>query len=208
MEQLYEGFVEKEINEAMEAQIIRKNPEFSLLLKEYYEGILLFDIMEKEVWKKASEDSTGQHQFFDTHVDKYAAGERAVSVIYSSGNVDLLLQLKKQIEQQDTIAIKASVNNKSIRQESGTFQQGDRPALAKVNWQPGVYESENNGIYYLVHIKEIIPPGVMTFEEARVQVISDYQDYLEKSWLVQLRKKYPVKINEKAKKQTFQQLKP
>jgi peptidyl-prolyl cis-trans isomerase SurA len=71
-----------------------------------------------------------------------------------------------------------------------------------------VYESENNGIYYLVHIKEIIPPGLMTFEEARVQVISDYQDYLEKSWLVQLRKKYPVKINEKAKKQTFQQLKP
>ena len=78
--------------------------------------------------------------------------------------------------------------------------------LQKVPWAKGVYSTENNGIYYLAWLKEILPPGFMAFEEARPQVISDYQTFLEKKWLEQLKKKHTVKVNEKGKKFISEQL--
>ena len=58
------AFVDKKINEAAGKSDYKKTPDFEMLLKEYYEGILLFDIMEKEVWKKASEDSSWAAEIF------------------------------------------------------------------------------------------------------------------------------------------------
>jgi len=63
-----------------------------------------------------------------------------------------------------------------------------------------LHEAESDGLFYLVEVKRLIAPGIKTFEEARAQVISDYQDYLEKNWVQGLRKKYPVKVNKKGKK--------
>jgi peptidyl-prolyl cis-trans isomerase SurA len=76
--------------------------------------------------------------------------------------------------------------------------------LGKIEWAPGLHEVENGGMYYLVHVEEMVPPGGLTFEEARPAVISDYQEHLEKVWLEKLRKKYPVKINEASKKYIFE----
>ncbi len=208
MEQLYNAFVEKCINDELEIQLIKSHPDFEMLLKEYYEGILLFDIMEKEVWKKASEDSLGQRNYFVAHAQNYSAGERAKTVIYTSGTAEIILPLKGYVDKNDTTNINKIILSKGARQEAGVFQREDRPALSKIEWKPGIYSTENNRMYYLVHIKEMVPPGPMSFEEARASVISDYQDDLEKVWLEQLKKKHPVKINEKAKKYVEDNLKP
>lgn len=206
IELLYNMFVEKSIGDALEIQIIKNHPEFELLLKEYFEGILLFDIMEKEVWKKASEDSIGQRKFFDAHQNKYLAGERVVTVMYSSGTSEIISTLKGYVEKNDSLNIQKIIQAKSARQEAGIFQKEDRPALSKVDWKPGLYTVEANRMYYLVQLKEIVPPGPLSFEEARASVVSDYQDNLEKEWLEKLRKKYPVKVNDKAKKNVVEKL--
>ena len=203
---LYNMFVENSIGDALEVQIIKNHPEFEMLLKEYFEGILLFDIMEKHVWKKASEDSIGQHKFFDAHHGKYLAGERGAAVLYSSGAPDVISALKGYVEKHDSVSIQKIIQSKTARQETGVFQKEDRPALSKIDWKPGLYSVETNRMYYLVHLKEIVPPGPLSFEEARASVISDYQDNLEKEWLEQLRKKYPVKVNDKAKKNVVEKL--
>jgi peptidyl-prolyl cis-trans isomerase SurA len=206
IEMLYNMFVEKSIGDALEVQIIKTHPEFEMLLKEYYEGILLFDIMEKEVWKKASEDSIGQRKFFDAHPDKYVVGERGAAVLYSSGASDVISTLKGCIEKNDSVNTQKIIQSKSARQEAGVFQREDRPVLSKIDWKPGLYSVETNRMYYLVHLKEIVPPGSLTFDEARAAVISDYQDSLEKDWLDRLSKKYPVKVNDKAKKYVLEKL--
>jgi peptidyl-prolyl cis-trans isomerase SurA len=69
-----------------------------------------------------------------------------------------------------------------------------------------VHSAENNGIYYLAWLKDILPAGLMSFEEARPAVISDYQGFLEKKWISQLKKKYRVKVNGKGKQYILQQL--
>jgi peptidyl-prolyl cis-trans isomerase SurA len=207
IEQLYNAFVEKSVNEALEAQIVQNHPEFELLLKEYYEGILLFDIMEKEVWRKASEDSLGQRKYFDSHAGKYTAGERVDAILYSSGTASSISTLKGFVEKGDTASVGKFIQSKGARQEAGVFQREDRPVLAKVEWKPGLYSIENNRMYYLVRILKMVPPGALTFEEARASVISDYQDSLEKEWLALLKKKYPVKVNAKAKNYVVEKLK-
>ena len=203
VEQLYNSFVEKKISEAQEIDIIMSNPDFVMLLNEYYEGILLFDIMEKEVWKKANEDSVGQVRYFEQNSKKYLAGERAVTALYSSNSQEHLEKLNSYIQQHDTLSIAKAVQTKNVRVEQGLFQREDRPVLAKISWKPGLYPVESGGMYYLAYITEVLPPGPMTFEESRANVISDYQDHLERQWLEQLRKKYPVKVNEKVKKNVF-----
>ena len=56
-------------------------------------------------------------------------------------------------------------------------------------------------MYYLAWLKETLPAGKMSFEEARAAVIADYQNHLEAEWLADLRKKYPVKLNPAGRKQ-------
>jgi peptidyl-prolyl cis-trans isomerase SurA len=203
---LYQQFIDATILKLLEENISQKHPEYRYLLKEYYEGILLFDVMEKEVWSKASQDSVGQHTYYEAHKTDYATGERVRVVFYSSGNNEFSEPLKQLILEGPEGKLDDFISKHKIRVEAGYFKKDERAVLQKVPWAKGVYSAENNGIYYLAWLKDILPPGPMSFEEARPAVISDYQAFLEKNWLKQLKKEYSVKINEKGKQYILQQL--
>jgi peptidyl-prolyl cis-trans isomerase SurA len=204
--QLYNTYVDGKVFELVEKKIMNENPSYRYLLKEYYEGILLFEIMEKEVWNRASEDSIGQRRFYDSHVADYNAGERVKAVLYSSNTNDFSSSLKETILLGDERKVHEFVTLKKVKTESGYYQKGDKAIFDKIPWASGLYSAENNGMYYLAWLKEILPPGPMSFDEARTAIISDYQGNLEKMWLEQLKRKYPVKVNEKGKQYVFLQL--
>lgn len=205
-EQLYNQYIDTSIIKLEEERIMLENPDYRLLTQEYYEGILLFDIMEKEVWSKASEDSIGQLDYYNSHKKDYISGERARITFYSSSHRDFTEPLRQLILENVEIKIDEFVARNKIKTEAGFFKKEEKPVLGKVPWAKGVYSVENNGLYYLAWLKDILAPGTMSFEEARPAVISDYQTFLEKNWLTQLRKKYPVKVNEKGKQYILQQL--
>lgn len=206
MAQYYNSFVESVMNQAYEDELMRTNPDYEMLLREYYEGILLFDVMEKEVWNKASDDTVGQKSFFNQFASNYVAGERIQAEIYSANNQENITAITQAIQKNDSLAIQELVKARKARVEKGAFQKSDRPILSKVSWMIGDYSAENSGMYYLVRILEILAPGPLTLDEAKASVISDYQNYLEKNWVEQLKKKYSVKINEKSKQSVFKQL--
>jgi peptidyl-prolyl cis-trans isomerase SurA len=204
--QLYSQYVDDIQGQLLEERIKQKNPDYSFLLNEYYEGILLFEIMEKEVWNKASEDSVGQHRYFTAHANNYQAKERVKAKIFTSSSPTAIDQLKGLLEKGDSLSIHQFVTNQKIRVESGAFEKDDRPVLNKVTWAPGIHFSENNGTYSLVRITSLLPPGPRSFTEARPAVISDYQNFVEQQWIAQLKKKFSVKINKKGKRYVFEQL--
>lgn len=205
-EQLYNAFVENAILEAVEQEIVARDPTFNFLLREYYEGILLFEIMEKEVWSKASADSLGQRRYYDSHRSRYQAPERAKAVIYSATAQNGFPALREAISAGDERKAQDLAIAQKIRIESGVFNRDEKEVLGKIPWSTGVYTTENSGMYYLAWLKEVLAPGVMSFEEARPSVISDFQSATEQRWLEQLRKKYPVKVNEKGKKYVIAKL--
>jgi peptidyl-prolyl cis-trans isomerase SurA len=206
LDELYNHFVDARILALQEEKIMREHPDYTYLLQEYYEGILLFDIMEKEVWNKASADSVGQHRYYDAHANDYQAGERARASFYFTASNGFVEKLKPLLNAGDEKAINEFVAQNKLKTETGYYKKEEKTILQKVPWSAGVHSAENNGMYYLAWIKNILPPGAMSFEEARPAVISDYQTYLEKNWVQQLKKKYPVKVNEKGKKYIFQNL--
>jgi peptidyl-prolyl cis-trans isomerase SurA len=206
LEQLYTRYVETIQGELLEDQIKSKNPDYSYLLNEYYEGILLFEIMEKEVWNKASEDSVGQLKYYESHKADYSAQERVSASLYSSSNKNAIQDLKAHLEKNDSVKVKEFVAAQKIRSERGRYEKNDRPVLTKVTWSPGLYLTENNGLTYVVKIDSIVAPGVKTFDEARASIISDYQTFVEKQWITELKKKYPVKVNKKGKQYILKQL--
>ena len=199
MKQLYDGFAEDKILEAEEEKLQREHPEFKSLLTEYHEGILLFDIMEKEVWNKASEDSVGQRKFFEENKTKYQAGDRIEARIFTASDKAIIIGIMTKVNSGDSIGNDDLKKFKSI-QPFRLYERKDSKVIDRINWSAGLQEAEVDGQFYLVEVKRLVAPGVKSFEEARSSVISDYQDYLEKVWLNELRKKFPVKMNNKGKK--------
>lgn len=203
---VYDSYVQECIMKLEEKRILVQHPEYAMLLKEYYEGILLFEIMEKEVWNKASEDTVGLQDYFTKNADQYTATERADIAIYSSQKSDFQSDLRVLLQAGDSSKTATYATKRQIRVERGLFQKGDRPLLSMIDWSVGVHSTENNGMYYLAEIFDILPPGKLTFEEAKVSVLTDFQEYLEAGWIEKLKLKYPIKIDEKGKKYVFEQL--
>lgn len=207
LDQLYNNFVDASIMERLEENLIRTHPDYGFLLTEYYEGILLFGIMEKEVWDRASQDSTGQRRYYEAHRNDYQTGERVKATLFYASHDDFIAPLESLIaEGKEKEATDFAQKNK-VKWESGYFKKDDKAVLQKVSWAKGIYTVENNGMYYLAWLRDILPAGSMSFEEARPNVISDYQNALEKDWVSKLRKQYKVKVDSKGKADVLKQLK-
>jgi len=204
-QQLYDEWTEEKIQTAEEEKLKQENPDFKNLLTEYYEGILLFEIMEKEVWNKASEDTVGQKKFYDTNKSKYQAGDRVEARYFATNDKKIITETLAKINKGDTLSTADLRKFKSV-QNFRTYEKKDSKVIDQVTWVSGLHQADVDGLYYLVEIKRLVPPGIKEFNEARAQVIADYQDELEKQWVAGLRQKYPVKINKKGKKAVVAEL--
>jgi peptidyl-prolyl cis-trans isomerase SurA len=205
LKQLYNQFLGAEISVLEDEKLQRENPDYRNLLREYKEGILLFSIMEHEVWNKASADTVGQHSFYEANKDKYTAGERVTARVLGTPDSTLLIQLKAKISNKDTLK-PADLRKLKVVTGVRSFERGDHKAVDLVSWAAGLHETQSEGMYYLVDVERLVPAGIKTFVEARANVISDYQDSLEKEWIAALRKKYTVKVNKSAAKAVTAQL--
>lgn len=199
MNQLYENLVDEKIQIAEEEELKKKYPEYNSLLTEYREGILLFEIMETEVWNKASVDTLGQRNYYQNNKNTYQAGDRIEARIFTAQDKMIRDEIISKINEGDTLTDADLKKFKSI-QNYRVYEKKENKIIDRISWSTGLHETESDGLFYLVEVKQLVPPGIRSFDEARAQVISDYQDYLEKSWVRQLREKYRVKINNKGKK--------
>ncbi|MCG8319096.1 MAG: peptidylprolyl isomerase [Cytophagales bacterium] len=278
-----------------EAHLADKYEDYRMLLKEYYEGILLFELMDRKVWSKAMKDSTGLTGFFDKHREMYVWKERAEAIVVDAAAKDILeeisalkinskfavntislsddnsggshtyeevdglvnhlmagmgeeiliqfapgndkgvasikeymmgkgvmndqitLQETDQHEQITAKLLSSQAKNLekrfntndalAVQIKEGTFEKGENEILNKVNWGIGDFPIfESDGRYYRVIIRDILPAAPKELDEIKGVVISDYQNYLEKEWINELKVKYPVKINNIAFEKVIEKL--
>ena len=140
---------------------MKSNPDYEMLLREYYEGILLFDIMEREVWNRASADSIGQRKYYDEHTGNFMAGERIQAEIYIAGSPDDIAALKLALLKNDSVMIQDNLAARKIRMEKRAYQKDEKPVLSSIALTPGIHTAENSGMYYLVRIFEVLEPGAV-----------------------------------------------
>jgi len=205
MEQLMRKFASTSMEELEEDELLKTKPEYRNLVNEYREGILLFTIMEKEVWNKASEDTLGLRKFYEANRTKYQAGERVRATIFATDDSLFFTKVKSRIASGDSIPRDEVKKFRSI-QGPRNFAPAESKAVDRVPRVIGMHTTKLDGNYYLVQVNNLVPPGVRGLDEIRAQVISDYQDSLEKQWVKHLRAKYPVRVNGKAKKYVIREL--
>jgi peptidyl-prolyl cis-trans isomerase SurA len=95
---LYNNFVDQSLWEYEKKHLEAKHPDYRFLVKEYRDGILLFQRMEDQVWSKSLSDSTGQKAFFEKNRDKYQWGRRVKATVYNAADANVLAELKETLK--------------------------------------------------------------------------------------------------------------
>ncbi len=205
--ELYEKFMKEKIMDYEEANLERKYPDFKALMREYREGILLFEITKNEVWDKASQDTIGLQKFYSTNSYNYVWPDRVktekieiesndadkVKSAYEYAQKKGLDKFKKKYQNNveykinfsESILEKDALKIKSLEQKTGKVSE--------------MMMAGNKGTFFSFVDK--IDSSTKTLKEARGYVIADYQEHLEKEWIENLRKEFPIEINEQILKQ-------
>ena len=201
---LYDEYLKRSAFAYEDAHLEEKYPEFGMLVQEYHDGILLFDLMDKEVWKKAEKDSVGLENYYNAHKDEYMWRER-VKTVYATVNhpedvarVEELVKTDLSVDSIRSILKAEEIRGVSVKLRY--FQHGDNVDIDETNWAPGVLRvipSTVDKTTKIVKILEIREPEPKTLNEAKGLVISSYQTQLEEEWLNELKTKYPVTVNQK-----------
>ena len=178
------------------------NPEFKYQLQEFKDGNMLFEVMEKNVWNKASNDTVGLKSYYNQHKIKYTWNNSADAILISSSNEKIANEVAEQIKKGKSWKQVAEENISQVQTDSGRYELTQIPAKPNTKFVEGMVTeplvNENDGTATFVKILRIYPANQQrSFEEARGLVINDYQIFLEEKWIEQLKKKYPVKVNEK-----------
>ncbi|MFN8355473.1 MAG: peptidylprolyl isomerase [Spirosomataceae bacterium] len=313
MRRMYDEFVNERFIKNEEANLEKKYPDFKALMQEYRDGILLFQMMEQNVWQKSVQDSTGLRAYYEKNKTRYPMPERVNASFIGADSKEVLDQAKQALSQspipisrklndmlfdknqtvltpeqkeklfdviviltknpdykveingnidvseRDTVSagrarsvVKYLVENRIpmtriIEKDNGKlkivsrteknrnqrvgfmfyttnrkdlekhynteksdrlalldgyFKKGDNKIMDGIPWKIGPQAFEKSGRFYDIIIKKIDTPRSKTLDEARGAVINDYQNYLEKEWVAQLRKQYPVIINEEELKKS------
>ena len=305
MQQLYDQYVDQSLTDYERDHLPAKYEDYRMLVQEYRDGILLFQLMDQKVWSKAIEDTAGLKKFFAANQANYQFGQRARGAVISASSPKLLARAERELPTgrfavagkagaalvhfklgtptpaasngsavlddvarrltQDTAlsvtvaghirrgesaalarqraaavveylattgkierdrlalaptksaptatgdtrvaffsnapsALEASLNQQNplaVQIQQRTFQKGDNKVMDDyLTRAPGTYPTQRDGRYYAVSVRQSLSPGPKALADARGQATSDYQNYLEKQWIEQLRQEYPVKVNE------------
>ena len=201
------AFVNGESSAYKDSQLEKKHNDFYFLMQEYHDGILLFEISNKEVWERASKDVEGLKQFFEKNKDAYKWDKP-----HYKGRV-ILCKDKKTFKAAKAIAKKIDPdsldkyllerlndNTQYVKIQHGLFAQGDNKVVDKQ-----IFKVKNN-----VELSEEYPYAFLVgrnldytpenYLDVRGLAIANYQDYLEKEWIRALREKYQVTVDEKVLK--------
>ena len=200
--QLIDEFKKNAVMEYYRAHLEDLNEEFNQQMKELKDGNLFFDIMMKEVWSKAQSDTAGQMEYFNANKSKYRWIYSADAVIFYCGDEEVAKSFKTAVTK-DPSKWRELLENYSdkISSDSSRFEVSKIPGAQKATAKALtitniVRNKDDNSASFAILFKIYTQPGQKTFTDARGDIISDYQDAIDKKWIADLKHNYPVKLSQ------------
>lgn len=179
------------------------NDEFRYQMNEFRDGNLFFEIMQREVWNKSQSDSAGLVALYKKDPSKYMWKQSADAVVFFCSDQSVSGLLYDAVKK-DPIHWRKALEpfaEKAVA-DSGRYEWNQIPTAEKTTFSPGMLTepliNKNDNTASFAYIVKLYPqPTQRTFAEAKGLLVNDYQTQLEDKWVAQLKKKYPVKINQK-----------
>jgi peptidyl-prolyl cis-trans isomerase SurA len=201
--QLWDEFVQAMALNYYQANLENYNEEFKAQIDEFKDGNLFFEIMQREVWGPAQTDSIALAKYFEKNRSKYNWKPSADAVIFYANDMVTAKTFNSDLKKAPASWHElVNTAEDKIAADSSRFEVSQIPNPAKQVLQPGTVttpllnKSDNTASFAYI-IRNYNKTEPRNFADARGLVINDYQIELEKNWVDQLKKKYPVKINEK-----------
>jgi peptidyl-prolyl cis-trans isomerase SurA len=202
----YNMFVNTVVNDFQEHKLVEENPEFKRLMAEYRDGIMLFELMDRNVWSKAAKDSVGLKAFFETRKGKYQWEPGFEGAVYKFKNKAAfdtgmsMIQSGKFTDEEVAKAINTEASPDGVSVQRGRYEFARFKDATAADFEKSKIKviTGPNGPYTIILARTVHnEKGQKSLDEARGYVVAEYQDYLEKQWNEKMRREYPVKVDDK-----------
>lgn len=209
---MYEDFERVTLQDYFRDKLEEENTAYASVINEYRDGLLIFEVMQRNIWDVAKSDTLALQKYFNANAAKYTWGKRLDATLFTSNERAALVEAKTLLDQNKTPdEVKEILNIEGkirVLLSKGVYEEGAKQLPNNVVFALGVSEiyAKDKG-FVLVQTNEVLPEGPKTLDEVKGNVVSEYQKELEVSWMKGLRDKYTVKINKKALRKIKKELK-
>jgi len=185
-------------------ELSSKDSDLKYLIQEYHDGLLLYEISNRLVWDKASKDERGLANYFAHNRNKYNWDQpRFKGIAYHAKDINDIKDVKKCIKGKPFAEwaelLRNTFNKDSvirIRVEKGIFKCGDNALVDKMEFKKDTTVQKVKDYPFDATFGKILKKRPEDYTDVKALVIADYQDFLEKEWVENLRKKYTVVVDE------------
>ena len=203
---LWEKFQRVSVLEYYKSHLSQYSEDFAYQMKEFRDGNLLFEAMERNVWDKAATDTNGLKKYYNEHKEKYKWPESADVILVTASDEKTAKHCVSQLDQGKPWKQVLEEGNALVQIDSGRYELNQLvDSTIREKPTPGSYSkfttNQDGSVSFTRFIKLYPARQQRSFEEARGLVINDYQAVLEQQWIARLKKQYPVTINENVFKQ-------
>ncbi|MQP52877.1 MULTISPECIES: peptidylprolyl isomerase [unclassified Flavobacterium] len=201
VDELFEKFTEEQLIAYYNENLENEFTEFKNVMDEYRDGLLLFDLMEKEIWNRAKNDTIGLHNYFANNIKNYQWKKRYSADILSSTDKKIVEKAQKFLKKGKSLEYIREQLNKdgkvNIMSKSGMYEE-DYDVLSQFeNLSKGVTSIVSKDQYFfVVNITDEKPAGAKELSECKGKAISDYQQYLENNWVDELKSEFSIQVNQ------------
>ncbi|WP_160268162.1 peptidylprolyl isomerase [Dokdonia donghaensis] len=193
-----ENFVNNALITYHKLHLEEQDSDFGLLIKEYKEGLLLFDLLKTEIWDKAQKDSVGLKTFYINNIERYNASQTFTTRVFTTSQKKIAsTYLKRNTQGENSNSVLSVLKKKHdspIIVTLKDFVKEDLPmtGVVRIGDKELLKEGENYLVYEVVSINEAM---TNTLQNVRGQVMSDYQKFLEDTFVNRLREDSNITVN-------------
>tara|TARA_B100000809_G_scaffold199394_1_gene199378 strand:- start:5713 stop:7665 length:1953 start_codon:yes stop_codon:yes gene_type:complete len=206
---MYKDIVNKKGVEFKDTRLVKTNQEFRLLMQEYRDGILLFDLTDEKVWSKAVKDSAGLYNFYEKNKADYMWGERVQATVYTCNDAEIAKELQKILKKKakkgysnDSILKMINVDSQlSLKIDEDKYARKDNEFVDLAIWLKGKTSNvTKDKVVAIVEVADVLKAEPKALDEIKGLITSDYQNHLETEWVKELKSKYKVVVNQEVLK--------
>jgi peptidyl-prolyl cis-trans isomerase SurA len=196
----FDNFMSEFVMSYVDQRLEANHSDFKLLMNEYRDGILLFELTDSLVWSKATSDSAGLANYFEQHRDDFVWGQRIKVDLYICANGEYagkVMELLKKDKTANQIGEIINAETKlALKIEEIKYEEGKADNPKELNWELGIVGPfQNVGQYKIYNTTEYLDASNKELHEAKGLITAAYQDYLEQQWLISLKEKHKVSVN-------------
>jgi peptidyl-prolyl cis-trans isomerase SurA len=196
----WDEFMNSSVRDYYQKHLETYSPEYRAQLKEFMEGNLLFEVMERKVWSKSAEDTAGLRNYYLQHKSRYTWEKSADAIVINTSDSLMAIKIRKQIAARPTAWKKITAATEgNLMADSGRIEWTQipaKPAVIKAGLFTPVSVNEDRSASFTYVIKIYPYSTPRNFNDAKGLVMNDYQQEIEEKWIAELKTKYPVTVNE------------